>query len=225
MNMNPRAWAMISCVLAAVCLAGCSEVKGVVTAAGSGAPLENAQVGLIVVRPLIFVPSFPEYARTDFGGNYEFVHREQRPWIYVRSPGFLTQVQRLPASPSVTRNFQLQSIADIIGAWDVEITINGALLGQTHLVFTEDGVHWYSEFGFVGTIDFDFDGTRVYLDGPLVTENGSVPADVRAVLELNEDGELLSGEWALTFDFLDTSACKSILGGTAVALRATELRH
>lgn len=187
-------WVGVLPVFPALLLAGCSEVKGSITDLETGLPIEDAKVGLFYFPAYSILPSFPEVARTDAAGQYQFTHLESNPWIYVTAPGYLTQAEPLPKILSLTRNFKMQSVEDLLGDWDVEITIDGTIIGDTRFVFTESGIEWYSSLGFVGEITFAFDGSKVVIDRSALAGDDNEAGLVSAILTFEKATDTLTGE-------------------------------
>lgn len=216
-------WVGVLLIFPVLLLAGCSEVKGSITDLETGLPIEDAKVGLFYFPPYSILPSFPEVARTDAAGQYQFTHLESNPWIYVTSPGYLTQAEPLPKVLSLTRDFKMQSVEDLLGDWDVEITIDGTIIGDTRFVFTESGFEWYSSLGFVGEISFEFDGSKVVIDRSVIEGSERGAGSVSANLALDEAHETLTGEIWIEGDYVEGKASGG--KGTLVGRRAGDVQH
>lgn len=214
-----RAVLLIPCV-GFVVLSGCAnEVSGRVTDVQTGRSIPDAQIGLIRFPPFSILPIFPEYARSDAQGEYQFVHTENDPWMYVWAPGYLSQAQLIPSTPMLIRDIRMQSIAGLVGDWNVSITIDGQLLGETTFTFTENGVEWHSEFGFVGTFTFEIDGNKVVVHDQIL-DGGLVVGEVEGEFELNGMEDQLAGPISIDKVILPDGRLVSGLDATFVAVRA-----
>ena len=212
-------WTVIT-LLPLLLISGCAKVSGSDSDAASGAPLSDAEVGLVVLRPFSFFPSFSEQARTNNAGAYSFTHFERNPRVYVLKPGYLLQTKALARSPRSTQNFQLQSIANIVGNWDVTLDSSGVVLSTTQFNFTERGIQWFSTLGFLGDIYFDFDGSKVAIDDALTIGGDVVAGEMKADLQLDESGDVMVGSITFNHSFFGGTACSSGCGGTLTAVRS-----
>ena len=200
-------------------ITGCSEVSGTVRDVETSAPIGDAEVGLVIQRPFAFFPTFREETRTATNGTYRFVHTDTQPRVYVRVPGYLTQIRSVATSPEVQRDFQMRSIESLLGEWNVTLNIAGVVLGETRFEFDENGIQWFSELGFLGDIDFSFDGNNVAINSLLAIGGDIIAGEMVATLALDASGTQLLGEVDFNHSFFGGTACQSGCGGTLIAVR------
>lgn len=212
-------WTAIA-LLSLTLVSGCSKVNGTVSDSTTGTPLADVEVGLVVQRPFSFFPSFSEQARTNTLGGYTFSHFERNPRVYALKPGYLIQSRALARSPQSTQNFQLQSIANLVGDWDVTLDISGVVLSATQFSFNERGIRWFSALGFLGDIYFHFDGSKVAVDDAVTIGGDVVAGEMKADLVLDDGGDVLAGTITFTHSFFGGTACASGCGGTLTAVRS-----
>lgn len=193
--------------------------SGVVTDSETGTPVAGARVGLIVYSPYSIFPLSVEKARSDAGGKYQFLNSESNSVIYVRSTGYLYQVESLSNAPRVTRDFQMQSLAGLLGKWEMTIDPGERFLGATQFVFTEYGVQWTSDSGFLGEVRFDFEGKHVVIDDLLIVEGDIVLGEMAAILELDKPEDTLTGEITFSHYLLEDFGCEPGCTGALSAVR------
>lgn len=138
--------------------------------------------------------------------------------MYVRVPGYLTQKRNIPNVSEVDRDFQMQSLAALVGEWNVSLNIAGVVLGETQFVFNEGGLQWFSQLGFLGDVDFSFDGSRVDINNSLTIGGDIIAGDMNAALQLDGSGRL-TGNINFTHFLFGGNDCAFGCGGTLVAER------
>jgi len=201
-----------------VACSGCSVISGTVTDAGSGEPLSEVRVGLMVLRPGNFEPEFQERARTDDEGRYRLVYGFGQSSVSFRLEDYLSQALADPTDPS-SLDVALQSIASIKGTWDATITVEGETIPASSFEFDENGMHWRAGSDSLGIVRYDFDGEAILTDNVLL-HGDVVEGEVTMSLILNESGDALSGNITFSDGLFVDAGCESGCSGTVVAVPA-----